>query len=496
VKKLKLFSFVLKAHISLTTLDKMRVREILSSLDSTSKAQLKKLLPKGIVMPDVETARYPSALLSALPKEDAYSLLGIIAEAMLQKELPEEITLEQLLETIQDYYPEIPEISLSLISKSKTTEPFIALLKETRTKLNSVLREPIQYNQVVQYENVEGHPDGMNKVQIFEVKLTGMLKQNWVSFIFQLFAYAALYPEANNVYLVLPLQKTVWNFNVQTWTNRKAFRDFLNTKAKATQQNLAADMIIGTFIREAYFIGQHTKKLKSLPDTINSLVDLRKPYQIFLGAPQNNKLSIPDLELAVASQLIEQKKAKIYVHSPYIINLCQANATDDWNTNLLIKNLTYANTIGCKGVVVHVGKSTDKPLDIALENMKENLMKALQHASKSCPLLLETPAGQGTETLKDREAFIDFVIKINDKRLRICLDTCHVFACGHKPLEYIQKVCEHSDLCKLIHYNDSAAPCGSCVDRHAWMGTGHIGMDGMKQIAEFCASKNLPMVIE
>jgi endonuclease IV len=47
-----------------------------------------------------------------------------------------------------------------------------------------------------------------------------------------------------------------------------------------------------------------------------------------------------------------------------------------------------------------------------------------------------------------------------------------------------------------VHYNDSAAPCGSCVDRHAFMGSGHIGQVGMAQIAEFCGARRLPMVIE
>jgi deoxyribonuclease-4 len=80
--------------------------------------------------------------------------------------------------------------------------------------------------------------------------------------------------------------------------------------------------------------------------------------------------------------------------------------------------------------------------------------------------------------------------------LRVCLDTCHVFACGHKPLEYIESLLKTPGLVKLIHYNDSATPCGSCVDRHAYMGTGHIRMDGMKAIAELCGKHDLPMVIE
>ena len=72
-----------------------------------------------------------------------------------------------------------------------------------------------------------------------------------------------------------------------------------------------------------------------------------------------------------------------------------------------------------------------------------------------------------------------------------------MFACGSQPLEYIKKVSEHNiDLLKLIHYNDSKTPCGSCVDRHAYMGTGHIGLDKMEEIAEYCYNKSLPMVIE
>lgn len=67
--------------------------------------------------------------------------------------------------------------------------------------------------------------------------------------------------------------------------------------------------------------------------------------------------------------------------------------------------------------------------------MKKNLLECLPLATKECPLLLETPAGQGTETLKAMKDFIEFVAEIADERLRICLDTCHVFACGHKPKE-------------------------------------------------------------
>jgi deoxyribonuclease-4 len=475
----------------------MRVREILDSLDTTSKAQLKKLLPKGLKMPDVETQPYPSALLSAFPKEMSYSLLGVVAEELLR--IPsDQISIDSLLETTSAQ-PLVDEGDcLRKVRTSKTTQPFIQSLQETRRKLESVKRGDLQYDRVLKYDTFEGHPDALTPTQVFEVKLTGLLKQSWLYFLFQVFAYASLELSVQDVYLVLPLQRTVWHYSIYTngWPNRKAYRDFLNQAAKKAATNSIQDMFVGAMLREMYFIGFHASKQKSLVNTLQSLPDYKKPYQIFLGGPQNTLMRIEDGELAAASQVVHDTKLNIFVHSQYIINLCTAADDSDWNTNLLRKNLKYANTIGCKGVVVHVGKSTTRPLAEALETMKKNILKTLEDATEACPLLLETPAGQGTETLKDQKEFIDFVVGINDPRLRICLDTCHVFACGHKPLEYIQNIVAHSSLLKLVHYNDSAAPCGSCVDRHAFMGTGHIGMDGMKAIAELCASHNLPMVIE
>ena len=61
-------------------------------MDSTARASLKKLLPKKLVMPDVATGKYPSAILTMLPKDECYSLLGCIAEDLLRLP-PTDITL-------------------------------------------------------------------------------------------------------------------------------------------------------------------------------------------------------------------------------------------------------------------------------------------------------------------------------------------------------------------------------------------------------------------
>lgn len=245
----------------------------------------------------------------------------------------------------------------------------------------------------------------------------------------------------------------------------------------------------------AHQIGYHTKKAKKLVDSLAGLPTYDIPYQIFLGGPQSTKMHIADSELTEMRAKIEETGAQIYVHSQYVMNLCTA---DDYVADLLIKNLTYADTAGCRGVVVHVGKFTTQSQDVAIATMRANVVRALEHATEMCPILLETPAGQGTETLTDCAEFVAFVQSFNDPRLRICVDTCHVFASGYDdPLDYITYVYKKDpSLLRLVHFNDSKTACGSCVDRHEYIGDGEIGLEKMERIAVYCKEKGVPMVYE
>ena len=477
-------------------MEQYRVRQLLSLMDATGRASLKKLLPKKLVMPAVATGKYPSAILAVLPKEESYSILGCVTEELLR--LPSDlVTVAALHEAIVKFYPEYTEAQKAKIVKSKTTQPFLDHIMATREKLDAVVKGELVFDTVVSYDAVEGHPDAQTPTQLFEVKMTGLLKKNWVDFLFQIFAYAALHEPATDVYLVLPLQDTVWHASVVGWTGRKAYRDFLNNLSKAQQEPTAdSSPIPGMFLQETHCIGCHVKKQKTVALTLEGLQHVNhKPYQMFLTGPQNTKLEMKDEDLAAAAAV---EGVRMYVHSPYVINLChEPGKNSDYGRVCLEKNLQYAAAMGLKGVVVHVGKSVGMDLAVALEHMRANLLKAIETATETCPILLETPAGQGSETLTIGDEFIAFVQSFASSRLRICLDTCHVFASGQDPLEYIQKIyTADAGLLKLVHFNDSAAPCGSCLDRHAFIGTGKIGFTAMKAIADYCKGKGIPMLVE
>ena len=155
--------------------------------------------------------------------------------------------------------------------------------------------------------------------------------------------------------------------------------------------------------------------------------------------------------------------------------------------------------IGARGVVVHVGKSLSAPAAEAAASMRVNIAIAAAAATAECPLLLETPAGQGTETLTGIEEFFATVSSLGADlaggTFGICVDTCHVYAAGHDPVEYVRRAID-SGLLRLVHFNDSATICGSCVDRHAFIGRGHIGAAVLHEVAEECRAAHIDMVVE
>jgi deoxyribonuclease-4 len=468
-------------------------------MNSLQRAELKKLLPSNTKLPEFPAAKIPSGIISALPKGESYSLLGCTAEEMLR--LPSsEIDVEGLLTLLKLAVPTLDETK---IRKSTTTQPFLDSLIATRKKLEAVFREDgeLKYEEEVVWGSVAGHPDMWNKTQVFEVKCSGELNNPmkksalWTSFLFQLFAYGSLMSEVTDLYLVLPLQKEVVHYDIRKWEKRKAFRDYM-VNWSSTEQTVGVEKTLeANLLIHECGIGCHTHKCSSLEETVRSVPDVTKPYQIFLSGPQNSNMNVKDADLAKTRAIVEQTGQQIFVHSQYIINLCSTDK-DNFAAKLLSKNLDAAKAAGFKGVVVHVGKSTTQPIPQAIEKMRSSLMVALDHASTDCPLLLETPAGQGTELLTEREEFLDFVSSFNDERIRVCIDTCHVFAAGHNPLEYIQEALKRPGLVKLIHYNDSLEACGACKDRHAFVGQGHIGFAMMREIAYLCVDNELPMVIE
>ena len=272
-------------------------------------------------------------------------------------------------------------------------------------------------------------------------------------------------------------------------------------------------------------VGSHVGRRRTLAETILAAHEHLRgaPLQIFLSSPRGGGLRLADAELAAAAAAVAAVGARLYVHAPYTINLCRSAEAPP----LLVATLRAAAAIGARGVVVHVGKSVG--LANAAANMRASFAAAAAEATAQCPLLLETPAGQGTETLTGPDEFFGFVADANavsasvsasasvsvsasvsasasasvsssasssaSSSVGICVDTCHVFACGHDPVEYVKKAVA-TGLLRLVHFNDSQGACGSCVDRHASAGTGRIGAGPLREVAHVCRDAAIDMLVE
>jgi deoxyribonuclease-4 len=127
----------------------------------------------------------------------------------------------------------------------------------------------------------------------------------------------------------------------------------------------------------------------------------------------------------------------------------------------------------------------------------------LQKNNLKTKIIIETPAGQGTELLTNLNEFIDFYnsfSKEQKKYLGICLDTAHIWASDYELNDAYNIICNKNanDLI-VIHLNNSAVKKGCNVDRHTPIfdnANGTISLKSIKQFLElFKDNKHVPIII-
>jgi deoxyribonuclease-4 len=195
----------------------------------------------------------------------------------------------------------------------------------------------------------------------------------------------------------------------------------------------------------------------------------------------------------------------ITIHAVYLIN----PATKDRGMRhksaaSLIHALRMGDEIGADGVVLHPGSTVGEPHDEALPRVGDMLRHALGE-SDSCRLLLENTAGAGNTLGRSFEELAELIdLAGADKRIGICLDSCHMLASGFdidtadKLTEVIDDYVRVVGLRRLrcLHLNDSLTPLGSNRDRHAPPGDGELGARGCAAFLSEPRFEKLPVLFE
>ena len=122
-------------------------------------------------------------------------------------------------------------------------------------------------------------------------------------------------------------------------------------------------------------------------------------------------------------------------------------------------------------------------------------------------VLLENTAGSGAalgSRFEELQRIRELTAELCDLAVGYCLDTCHLLASGfdvaspsglRETVRHAGNVLGLDHVC-MFHANDSKAPRGSRVDRHAHIGEGHIGIDGFRRILTHPKLRGKPFVLE
>lgn len=243
------------------------------------------------------------------------------------------------------------------------------------------------------------------------------------------------------------------------------------------------------------FVGRHISIAKGLQKALEKMEQLEgNTIQVFFKSPrrisQKSKITLEDINFT--TRYIKKYNIKFYCHCSYMINLSR-QFSDTVLVDNVIEDMNIMSKINGHGCVVHMGKQLKMSREHAIENMVSNIKYILKHTPKNSILLLENSAHQGTEIGYDMEEIQEILEKINNKRVRVCIDTCHAWVAGHS----LKKL--YSDIKKtfgwkrvdLVHLNDSKNPKGAMNDNHENLGSGTI-----TQLDWFIKKMNKPMILE
>lgn len=236
-----------------------------------------------------------------------------------------------------------------------------------------------------------------------------------------------------------------------------------------------------------------------------------KIFQLFLRSPQNYKIipnKIEDLKQLCTDA--QDSNIKIVVHSSYLINLCRPS--DDYTLQkgiaLVIQDLEESVKLKALGCIIHMGHNTcNMTYNDAYMTYIKHIKYILNNSNKQSTLILETGASCGNEVstrLNELGNILNFLTDDEKKRVKFCIDTCHIFSAGYDLSDpefvdildlYIDNTLGWNNVV-VIHLNDSKCHLYAKKDRHADINTGYINIEGLIHFVKICNKHTIPLVLE
>ena len=197
----------------------------------------------------------------------------------------------------------------------------------------------------------------------------------------------------------------------------------------------------------------------------------------------------------------------VFGHANYLINLAATNPLFHANSiRALAEELVRADQLELPFLVLHPGAHLGAGEEAGLKKIADSIDEVFRRIPKvKTKIALEITAGQGSCIGHRFEHLAHIIANVREpERLRVCLDTAHLFAAGYdignesgvkRTFREFDRVIGRNRLVAL-HANDSKTARGSRVDRHEHIGEGRIGLDAFRFIMRTARFSKTPKVLE
>lgn len=227
-------------------------------------------------------------------------------------------------------------------------------------------------------------------------------------------------------------------------------------------------------------------------------------FAFFTRNPRGSKAKAEDpADAAAAMELLRSGQfGPLVAHGAYTMNLCTADAdARDFACSVLCDDLRRMAALPGQYYNFHPGSHVGQGTETGIEHIANALKKALEPAYP-VTVLLETMAGKGSEVGGKFEELRAIIDAVGNDLVGVCLDTCHVYDGGYDIVNNLDGVLSEFDRIigldklKALHLNDSKNPFASHKDRHECIGSGSLGLETFRAIANHPALRSLPMILE
>ncbi len=233
--------------------------------------------------------------------------------------------------------------------------------------------------------------------------------------------------------------------------------------------------------------------------------------QIFAANP--NSWRSPALNPDVAAEFhrltVELGITPLVIHTPYLLNLASPDPEIHGKSTAALSDAMHrAELLGAQYVVTHIGSHKGTSPGEGIAKVCQGVTGVLDQIDlgSRAMLLLENSAGSGNSvgsSFDELGAIMECLTGYHD-RVGICLDTAHLWGAGYDLSsagavgavisDFGAKV--GLDHLKVVHMNDTHVALGAHRDRHANVGTGHIGEAGFAALLNHPALTSLACIIE